>query len=214
MATTKTLYFEGAGSAYADSAKNTDVGNCRIRTAFHAKRGKRVYLELSGIRPHIPSKLRGQERKNWRKQYPWKYTGFVDFAFTITDEKPNNDCNVHKLKTPKVFEWSKAGILQIVKSLGGDFDDILVIPDEAGYSAHGDNGSYNFGDEFEYDAELTARRTAAITAMQEQNEKRFGMKYDNTSYFVRNGELVMRLNVSDEALLANGLAAREYIMEV
>ena len=50
--------------------------------------------------------------------------------------------------------------------------------------------------------------------MQEQNEKRFGMKYDNTSYFVRDGELVMRLNISDEALQANGLTEREYIMEV
>ena len=42
----KTLYFEGAGWGHCN-----DVENCRIRTAFTNKDGKKIYIEfLSGYK--------------------------------------------------------------------------------------------------------------------------------------------------------------------
>lgn len=41
----KTLYFEGAG--WSDTDSSTNVGNCRIRTAFTNDDGRQIYLEMS-----------------------------------------------------------------------------------------------------------------------------------------------------------------------
>ena len=44
----KTLVFEGAGWAGADTSKRTDVTNCRIRTRIKNREGRIIYLEMLG----------------------------------------------------------------------------------------------------------------------------------------------------------------------
>lgn len=158
----KILYFEGAGWSGADISKAT-IGNCRIRTAFRLDDGRRVYLELTGSE-------RSKRTPKWL--YTWQYTGFVDHAFFITDDNPNNDCNNHRINIDKhqdnptscTFEWSLPAILELVNSLGASFDAVQVVPDLGGYRVFKSNpkdygtGYYNYGDEFTLDAETVRRR--------------------------------------------------------
>lgn len=163
----KTLYFEGAGWSGADISKAT-IGNCRIRTAFHLDNGRRVYLEINGT-----------ERTKYSSPqiFQWQYTGFVTDCYYITDDVPNDDCNNHHVMLPKKhgeknstvehnihFEYTEAEILKFVNSLGASFTAIKVVPDLGGYKVfskehayEGPNG-YNYGDEFYFNPELTARR--------------------------------------------------------
>jgi hypothetical protein len=137
----KTLYFEGAGCV-----PRGEVSNCRIRTAFTNDKGKQIYLEIIGIEvtKHSPDCA-----KNYR------YAGFVDTCLYITDSDDEN--NIH----PKNhrFEYTNQNILDFVnKELHCSFDNIVILPDLAGYQVFADCGDYNFGDEFVYDAELTQDR--------------------------------------------------------
>lgn len=163
----KTLCFEGAGWSGADISKAT-IGNCRIRTAFHLDDGRAVYLEIIGT-----------ERTKYSNQkiYCWPYTGFVDACHYITDDVPNDDCNKHHVVFPgekkhwgwinaRTFEYTEEAILECVNSLGASFDAIKVLPDLGGYrvfpekrSCQGPDGYY-YGDEFQYDPEMIARRKA------------------------------------------------------
>lgn len=154
----KTLYFEGAGWSDADISKAT-IGNCRIRTAFHLDDGQAVYLEITG-----------SERTKYSSTriYHWQYTGFVNSCFYITDDVPNDDENNHQIKTKNrvSFEYTEAAILHLVNSLGASFDAIKVLPDLGGYRVFRERYSsrglerYNYGDQFQFDPELLARREA------------------------------------------------------
>lgn len=160
----KTLYFEGAGWSGADISKAT-IGNCRIRTAFHLDDGRRVYLEIIG-----------SERTKYSspKVHKWQYTGFVDACFCITDEVPNDDQNKHSIRLTdrrRIFEYTEKAILKLVNSLGASFDAVKVVPDLGGFrvfpedhSCDGPDG-YNYGDEFQFDQEMTARREAVHKAI-------------------------------------------------
>lgn len=153
--TRKTLYFEGAGWSDADLGKNSGAGNCRIRTAFRLDNGKSVYLELSGAekRKTAPPKL-----------YLWEYTEFINYCFYITDDKPNDDCNLHQIPLAHTFEYSEAGILQLVNSLGTSFDAVKVVSDLGGYRVFPEKHScdglagYNYGDQFQFNSELAKKR--------------------------------------------------------
>lgn len=167
----KTLFFEGVGWSGADISKAT-IGSCRIRTAFHLDDGRAVYLEISG-----------NERSKGRspKIYRWQYTGFVTDCYYITDDKPNDDCNKHRVQLlgydrdawweTETFEYTEAAILEFVNRLGASFDAIKVLPDLGGYrvfpgeySCDGPNG-YCYGDEFHYDPEMISRREAVYKAV-------------------------------------------------
>jgi len=163
----KILFFEGAGWSGADISKAT-IGNCRIRTAFHLDDGRAVYLEINGT-----------ERTKYSDPsvHRWQYTGFVDTVHYITDDVPNDDCNKHQVVLPgekkcggwvnaRTFEYTEEAILKYVNSLGASFDAIKVVPDLGGYrvfpetrSCQGPDGYY-YGDEFQYDPEMIARREA------------------------------------------------------
>ncbi len=154
----KTLYFEGAGWSGADISKAT-IGNCRIRTAFHLDDGRRVYLEITG----------NAKTKNSPPCYRWEYTGFATYCFYITDDEPNDDCNKHSIRLTdrrRIFEYTEKAILKLVNSLGASFDAVKVVPDLGGYrvfasdrSRRGPDGYY-YGDEFQFDPELNAKREA------------------------------------------------------
>lgn len=184
----KILYFEGAGWSGADISKAT-IGNCRIRTAFHLDDGRAVYLEITGSERtrHSPSYF-------W-----WPYTGFLSHCYYITDDEPNDDCNKHRVILPRelsgswrgieTFEYTEAGILQFVNSLGASFDAIKVVPDLGGYrvfpegkSCQGPDGYY-YGDKFKFDPELTARREA-IHRHYYELEKSEGKEHPNFSLWV------------------------------
>lgn len=103
----KTLLFEGAGCVPCG-----DLENCRIRTAFTNDEGKRIYLEISGI----------ETGKHTAPIYShYTNAGHVWHCFYITDEVPNDDCNMHRIsdKNGKTlehshFEYCRAEILRFV----------------------------------------------------------------------------------------------------
>jgi len=155
----KTLFFEGAGWSGADISKAT-IGNCRIRTAFHIDNGQAIYLEIIG-----------SERSKYSspKVHQWRYTGFVDACFYINDDQPNDDENKHWIHLDdkdRIFEYTEAAILRLVNSLGASFTGVKVVPDLGGYRVFPEEpscegpGGYNYGDEFQYNPELIARREA------------------------------------------------------
>lgn len=160
----KVLYFEGAGWSGAEISKAT-VGNCRIRTAFHLDDGKAVYLEI----------IASKRTKHSPSVYKWQYTGFVDCCYYITDDEKNDDCNRHRIvnRNMDTFEYTEKAILKYVNSLGASFDAIKVLPDLGGYrvfpeekSCQGPDGYY-YGDEFNYDPEMIARREVVYNKVYE-----------------------------------------------
>lgn len=125
----KTLFFEGAGCV-----QRGDVENCRIRTAFHNKEGRAIYLELSGIELN---KYTAKSLANFTN------IGFVDYCHYITEDL--DDCNkscVREVPTGllverKHFEYSKEGILKFVNDvLFCDFDNIKICDLFDGYMVH------------------------------------------------------------------------------
>ena len=63
---------------------------------------------------------------------------------------------------------------------------------------------YNFSDVFNYDAELTRKRREKVEELKKEFCALFNQKYDNTSYYIENGELVARIGVSDKVLQESG----------
>lgn len=177
----KTLYFEGVGWSGADISKAT-IGNCRIRTAFHLDDGQAVYLEIIGS---------SRSKYSSPKVFKWQYTGFVDSCHYITDEKDNDDENRHSIvsRNTKCFEYTEAEILRYVNGLGASFDAVKVVPDLGGYRVFRDLYStkgterYNYGDEFTFDPEMTARREAVHKRIYEE-ERAEGKEYPNFSLWV------------------------------
>lgn len=161
----KTLYFEGAGWSGAEISKAT-VGNCRIRTAFHLDDGRAVYLEMMG------TEVTKHTSPSMAVYAP--YAGYVDYCHYITEDTDNDDANKHRIICRDYFPYTKEGILKVVNGLGASFDEIAVVPDLGGYRVfhekHGSKGftgaaGYNFGDVFQYDQELTAKREAIHDAI-------------------------------------------------
>jgi len=171
----KTLYFEGAGWADCDTSKATDVQNCRIRTAFHNDKGEAIYLEMTSCEVTKRS-------ANYLKSY--RYAGFVDSCHYILGDDDENKHSIYN-RNAKTFEYTKANILSFVNSLGCSFDKVETLPDLAGYRVFKDHDGYNFGDEFIYNAELTAR-AQEIEAHFHAPEKSEGKQYPNFSLWVDN----------------------------
>lgn len=218
----KILYFEGAGCVPCN-----DVENCRIRTAFTNKEGKKIYIEfLSGYKH-----TKVEYGKNGRKLKNPKWIsedGYLscDFCHYITDDPEIDDCNKSKLSCERNLEiekvkYTKENILTFVnKHCNADFDEIVVLDSLAGYRVHRDSGKYNtperynFGDVFNYDVELTRKRREKVEEMKKEFCTLFNQEYDNTSYFIRNNKLIVRLNVEDKKRIAAGYTEREFVVEV
>ena len=199
----KTLSFEGAGWVPCN-----DVENCRIRTAFTNTEGKKIYIEFlsgSGINEGLL---------------------FCDYCYYITDDPDIDDCNVSTLHCERNSDlrrvkYNKKNILEFVnKHCNADFDEIIVLDNLAGYRVFTDSGRhntserYNFGDVFNYDADLTRRRREKVEEMKKYFSDLFNQKYDNTSYFIENGNLTVMLNVEEKKRIAAGYTERKFIVEV
>lgn len=214
----KTLYFEGAGCVPCN-----DVENCRIRTAFTNTEGKKIYIEfLSGYK---------HTRKGSGKVVSEPGYLYCDFCHYITDDPEIDDCNKSRLDCERNSEiekvkYTKENILAFVnENCNADFDEIVVLDNLAGYRVFADIedpkkrdtfAMYNFGDVFNYDAELTRKRREKVEEMKKEFCALFNQKYDNTSYWVdKDGNLTVRINTYEEALKrANWTKGRQFIVEV
>lgn len=178
----KTLYFEGAGWADADTSKSTNVGNCRIRTAFINNKGRKIYLELTS---YTKSKY---DVKN--KRYPeyeiGHVLGFVDYCFYIDTESkdPCNNCVIRKVERNIKFNYTKEDIIKMInKNLDCSFDNIEALPDLAGYRVHGENRTFNFMEDYNHDVKLIKKREE-IKEYFYNLEKSEGKQYPNFSLWV------------------------------
>lgn len=150
-----------------------------------------------------------------------------DYCHYITDDPEIDDCNESVLecernsKIEKV-KYTKENILNFVnKYCNADFDEIVILDDLAGFRVFSDGkrdtfAGYNYGDEFNYNKELTEKRIEKVGEMMKYFSKLFNQKYDNTSYYINNnGELEVRISVSDQALQkANWDKGRIFTVEV
>lgn len=167
----KKLDFEGAGCVECG-----EVENCRIRTAFHSDKGEAIYLEMTGI------EVTKHSSKSLQK---YTFAGFVDSCHYILGDDDENKHSIYH-RNLKTFEYTKAEILNFVNSLGCSFDEVVILPDLAGYRVFKDNGGYNFGDEFAFNAEQTAR-AEEIKKHFYDLEKSEGKQYPNLSLWVDQG---------------------------
>ena len=122
----KTLIFDGAGWAEADTSKGTDVTNCRIRTRLRNNIGRVIYLEMGCC--HYDSKTK----------YIPKYAEGLNYATHIdhlfyTDSKWDSKRNCSRELSPLTtvkFEYNKENVLNFVNnSLNCSFDSIEVVND-------------------------------------------------------------------------------------
>lgn len=197
----KTLYFEGAGCVPCN-----DVENCRIRTAFHNKEGRGIYLELSGI-----------ERNKYtaKSLSHFDFIGFVDYCHYITEDL--DDCNNSRvIDVPigvsverKHFEYSKKEILNFVNTvLFCDFNDIKICDTFDGYRVHSDKSpiktgfdKYNFMEEFPYSFELAEARRNVFKKYDEVYRDRCNSKYSVLSVWdVSNEKFSFRSHAANEVL--------------
>lgn len=178
----KVLYFEGAGWAGADSSKATNVGNCRIRTAFTNNEGRKIYLELLSYQKSTNDK----KIKRYEEYQVGDFIGWVDFCFYIDTESkdPCNEKVIREVERNIKFNYSIEGITEMInKHLNCSFESIEVLPNLAGYRVHGENRSYNLADEFIYNKELTEKRIEIEKYFCEL-EKSEGKQYPNFSVWV------------------------------
>ena len=211
----KVLYFEGAGCVPAG-----EVTNCRIRTAFTNNDGKKIYIEF------ISYTVTNIDHKKWNHYLGYEVgtvLGFCDYCHFVTEDPSVDDCNKSRLpcESKRQFIYTYEGIKNFInENCNASFDEIVVLDNLAGYRVFDGNGksntpeAYNYGDTFAYDKELTEKRIAKVAELSEHFKQIFSLKYDNTSYYIENGILKVRLNVSEEARKKTGYANCCFAVEV
>lgn len=219
----KVLYFEGAGCVPCN-----DVENCRIRTAFTNNEGEKVYIEfISGYkRTVIEYGKNGRKLKNPKTISESGYLS-CDHCHYITDDPGIDDCNVSVLECERnssieKVKYTKENILNFVNIYcNADFDEIVILDNLAGFRVFSDGkhntfSAYNYGDEFNYNKELTEKRIDKVKEMKKYFSKLFIQEFDNTSYYInKDGKLEVKINVSDRALQkANWNKNRIFVVEV
>lgn len=188
MSKEKVLYFEGAG---CEDTCRGEISNCRIRTAFTNKEGRKIYLELSGY------EKTGEDEKKYHRFEEYKIgdaIGFVDSCHYISNDKSIDDENMLRLPCERKsnIRYSYMGILDFVnRQCKCSFDSIEVLGDLSGYRVFSDKTretsntykAYNYGDEFEYNTELENIRKE-INKYFYDLEKSEGKQYSNFSLWV------------------------------
>lgn len=211
----KVLYFEGAGCVHAYG--NSDIENCRIRTAFTTNEGRKIYLEM--ICNLIDSKNVKYSCNEGFKTGDCR--GWVDSCHYITDDPKIDDCNASRTGFEHYsFLFTKANLLKFInEELNCSFDEVVILNDLTGYRVFNDNGKhdtfsyYNYGDEFQYDDIKTQKRLAKRAELKAYFEQ--FMKYDNSSYWVdENGNLVVRIHTYESVFKQMKFKERQFTIEI
>ena len=120
----KTLIFEGAGWAGADTSKETDITNCRIRTRIRNNIGRLIYLEMGCCHFDKKSKVIPKYAEGLN------YATHIDHLFyddAKWDKKRNFSSSLSSL-TRIHFEYNKENIIKYVnENLNCSFDNMEVI---------------------------------------------------------------------------------------
>lgn len=135
----KTLIFERAGIPLSDM---NDVGTGRIRTAFRAKDGNNYYLEMIAIR-----------KGKYTQWCRWERAGFIDSCYLMDGNTITKDYIKHpEHESFGTFEWTRQSILNMVNSIGGDFDEVRIAdPEEYRVFKNSEGNCCNFGIEYSFD---------------------------------------------------------------
>ena len=190
------LYFEGAGCV-----PRGEVENCRIRTAYRNKFGEIVYLEM--LSTNTAYEFETDKNGNRKKKEINGAFGHIDFCHkTIIEQDENgnsvwSDCNKYRYSYPLRardnvnynFEYTKAGILEMVNTyFDGDFDEVVILPDLAGYRVHADKYNrvdcpYNLMDDFVYDEARTKQAKKIKQYFYDFEKNVLGKRYPNFSIY-------------------------------
>lgn len=213
----KILYFEGAGCVhgYGDS----DIENCRIRTAFTNNQGKKIYLELTSQEV----KKVDHKKYNRFKEYPVGFClAWIDFCHYITEDK--DDCNESTISFERSFRfhYTKEDLLKFInEKLDCSFESVVILNELTNFCVHSRKNRsgrgfdrYNYGDEFSYDEEKTKKRLAKRDELKAYFEQ--FMQYDNSSYWVEEetGNLIVRINTYDEVFKKMKFKERQFVIEI
>lgn len=184
----KTLYFEGAGCT---NSSNSDMKNCRIRTAFTNEDGRKIYLELTSR-----EKTKYDKKNSMFEELELgECIGFIDFAMYI-DTESTDPCNETRIKLDNrlTYKYDKESVLSLVNdNFNCKFDKIVVLPFLSGYCVHGEKRSYNLMDDYNHNQELIDIRET-IHDVYYQLEKSEGKEYPNFSLWV-DKENLMQLHL-------------------
>jgi len=166
----KTLYFEGAGWPDADSSKATDVGNCRIRTAFTNDKGQKIYLEIS----------QAPAFNNKGKRIDGEYRMYISHIFYITGDR--DDENKNRIPRDwdeiRTHDYTKENIVAWVnKNLNCSFYTMEVLDWMEGYNVHADNRGYNLMDNHIVNRERTKARNEAYNMIDQEYREHCNEKY-------------------------------------
>lgn len=220
--TNKTLFFEGAGWDGCKAEYNNI--NCRIRTAFHNNDGKMIYIEIFGVHPNQHAL---KKAKTKGETLPTTHL-YIDEAFYITDDNSVDDCNENRIKVidykeQQKIEYTLENIRDFINNnFNCSFDSVAVLDNLARFKVFADvkqdglgtSKSYNFGDTFNYDEETTTKRIEKVKELSENFKTLFNMEYDNTSYYIKDNELTVRLNVSEKERIKAGYKDRVFTVEI
>lgn len=189
----KTLYFEGAGWPDADSSMATNVGNCRIRTAFTNDKGQMIYLEMGSLTIY-----KGKSR------VVLGYKLHIDFCFHITDiSGKNDDCNKSRFpydwQVVRTHDYTKESIVTWVnKKLDCSFDTMETLDNMEDYRVHADYGGYNLMDNHVVNPERTKARNEAYEIIDEIYRKHCQEKYSVISRLAMdNDTITVRCHVAE-----------------
>lgn len=140
----KKLLFEGCG--WSGTESDSDIGNCKLRTAFHDDNGRPILLEICGNAKKFLTD------KSLASRYG-DFVGFVDKAYyiKITDslidlwfgerEKAIDD-------DKKIFKWTRSGIIELLKQLNTTVEKIEIDNSHTYRVYTEDDNLYCYGDSF------------------------------------------------------------------
>jgi len=164
-----TLYFERAGmDLYEEhTLQNSDLENHRIRTAFR-QNGNEYYLDC-----FVGTTYAGRNRK--KKVYDIENCGLIVDAFIINGEYERID--------KQQGYYTKAEILKFLNAYGVKFDEIIILPNLAGYRVHADNRGYNLSCDFEYNIPRTEQAERIRQYFYDFEKNVLGKQYPNFSCY-------------------------------
>ena len=138
----KKLLFEGAG--WAHTLADSDVGNCRLRSAFHDDNGKAIFLEIYG---HTLSSFPDKSLAKYGN-----VVGCVQEAYYIHVDHSINDlwiddsAKIIKNDDNKHYTWTKAGIIGLLKELNTTVEEFEVDNTHTYRVFTEDEDIYKYGD--------------------------------------------------------------------